>query len=291
MIDESEIGLAVLHANTDQYCNPTKNTNLKETNLNVASQTLTDTCFKNNYQSWDTQQTNMNTESQESCVFQFENKAQDLFIISDTPEPVRKRTIDYHSFYETKKKSPPTETKAEKSFLVEKKSPQTETKAEKAFLMEKKSPLFEALVEEPFLMENKSPSIQNIDIKKEPEIKSEKKFLTLHSRRQETGLVYSKLNPPLSVKNNSQLNLSGTIQPSAQVVVKYEPLIPKNKSFLSYQNSNQEGKKNFKKFKKVPKAINMFSKMKKDNQSLFISFKQEEFNVNSQFEMFMKSNK
>lgn len=190
----------------------------------------------------------MNNESQDSCVFQFENKAQDLFIISETPEPVRKRPVEMESFVETKKKSPLNKKQMNESELTKTKSESTEISV----------------------------------VKKEPKIKKENK--TFNHRGHETSLVYSKLNPPSCLAKQSQLNQSSTIQASAQIVVKYEPLV-KIKTLSSYENSNYVGKKNFKKFKKVPKAN------KKESQSFFKSFKHEEFNVDSQFQLFMSSNK
>nr|QNH68103.1 nibrin [Brachionus koreanus] len=248
LIDESEIGLAVLHANLDKYCNPVKEIEITD-KIKVASQTLTDTCFRNNYpEGFDTQQTDMDNQSQDSCLFQFEKKAEDLFIVSDTPEPARKRPVEQQSFVETKKKSPQVKIQTGESILMNNK---------------------------------KYLSVENSIVKKEPKIKKENN--TFSHRIHETSLVYSKLNPPTNAKQY-QLSQSSTIKPSAQIVVKYEPLI-RSRTCSSFESSNWNGKKNFKKFKKIPKAI------KKENQSLFKSFKQEEFNVDSQFEMFMSSNK
>lgn len=83
--------------------------------------------------------------------------------------------------------------------------------------------------------------------------------------------------------------------PSTAPKIKYEPLIIKKKDYSCsshlYTNSTSTssiGKRNYKKFKKIPKITQQFSSKSATN-SQFISLKDEPLDINSQFEIFMRS--
>jgi hypothetical protein len=81
--------------------------------------------------------------------------------------------------------------------------------------------------------------------------------------------------------------------PSTAPKIKYEPLIIRKKEYSSSSdlyssNKSSNGKRNFKKFKKIPKITQRFPG-KASSNSQFISFKDEPLDINTQFELFMRS--
>ena len=99
IIDETEIGLAIIFSSLNKYCNTEKftitnpikhNTNKSSTATGnkLGSQTQMDTLFHHTNEAVDTQSsTTMNQpDSLDSVVFQFENKVEDMMIVIDTPE-------------------------------------------------------------------------------------------------------------------------------------------------------------------------------------------------------------
>lgn len=71
-----------------------------------------------------------------------------------------------------------------------------------------------------------------------------------------------------------------------KVKIKFESLIPKNLKKENIQFSDVGGKPNFKKFKKIPKAIlGQVPKIGVKRKNV----KQENFDVDSQFQVFMNS--
>lgn len=236
------------------------------------------------------------TDTQDSMMFQFEKKVDDLFIVTDTPERNRKRPVavlDTQSVLDKAKETQNTK-------IVSDVSDEPRVKN-----LKKKIDDFELLKFEPDV-ENKNQVEKNLSLKKVPlsEKKVAKSELNVTNRsrsKTDTNTVYCKLKPPVeSFKvKNSELNDNETIVPSIQAKVKYEPLIVIKKESGSYSSTN-DGRVNFKKFRKIPKASQIVSSntgsntvstntTKKDDKNKFRSFKQEPFDLDSQFEMFISS--
>lgn len=99
MIDESEVGLAVLYSSLNEHCNPNKGkTSENKVEYKIASQTLTDTYYHSNFTTTETQSSGINIISssgtQDSLMLQFQNKIEDLYIVPETPEANRKRPLE-----------------------------------------------------------------------------------------------------------------------------------------------------------------------------------------------------
>ena len=93
-------------------------------------------------------------------------------------------------------------------------------------------------------------------------------------------------------QNNEQENDASNTQ------IKFEKLVVKKiktEEYSSYESQSANGNiKKFKKFKKIPRASQLKSEIKSPNNSntsMFKVFKNEPFDVNSQFELFMNSQK
>lgn len=111
--------------------------------------------------------------------------------------------------------------------------------------------------------------------------------------------VYSKLKPPKEsfvVKTESQTD---QIQSQNLMRIKFESLVRKDFKYEisdSTGSDSMSGKVNFKKFKKVPKNLSQSSRFSSNSQnkktnSQFRSFKEENFDLDSQFSQFMSSSK
>jgi hypothetical protein len=122
LIDESEIGLAILFSSTKENCNPNKSdeeNNIEEQSFHklhkIGSQTQTNTLFLMN----ETNDTQTNQKSHysdiiDSLAIQFEKKVQDIMIVTDTPE---KNEIQTYSFTNKKNTSASSSKKLAKTLF------------------------------------------------------------------------------------------------------------------------------------------------------------------------------
>jgi len=123
------------------------------------------------------------------------------------------------------------------------------------------------------------PSKRLEKIKQEPTVDSQSETKPLAYTKVK-GLVYSKCKPENCIKNEEADGMT------SQLKIKFESLI--KKEYTTQRVVQQDGHKvNFKKFRKVPKATR--NSQEKNPNEKFKNFKNEPFDVNSQFDSFMNS--
>lgn len=290
IVDETEIGLAILHCSIDKYCTSDKVINVKPTpvDFRITSQTLTqaELIAQDSYRT-ETQYNDIVMaafETQDSAPFEYQrNKIDDTLKVVDTPEKKKRTRLLSNDFQKPAELIEPNK----KSSRTFKNIENEEAKAVrvKSIKVEPQQVELEELPMDTY-QENESKESQPLKSPPKPakqvnKIKTESQEAKAPSYTKLKGLVYSKSHPENCIKNEEADSQTSHLK------VKFESLIKKEYRTQNVDQPNGH-RVNFKKFRKIPKATRQDTNTR-GNNALFKSFKNEPFDVNSQFESFMSS--
>jgi len=286
-VDQTEIGLAILYADTEKFCCPWSfKENFENNEFSIGSQTLAHTNLEHEFESINTN-TQYNDmvmaafETQDSAPFEYERiKINETVKISNTPER-----------NENKRNRLPVINVDKKKLKLPVEVCDTQVLGEiSEEIVNKKSLL------DDFEVNLKSTTVFTDVIKMEKMDLDEKMEVNkkpLLGYVKAKGLVLSKSRPEnCEIRTENNENSSS----GSQLKVKFESLVKKESVQTSQivfgEVSEQNRRRNFKKFKKVPKKFQLSARSSGPDgrEKRFKSVcKSEPFDVNSQFDSFMNS--